>query len=75
MFSCLVHNLMECTSEYKPANNNAHLSDLGCVTVIFYTFSTTCTSCAVITVGLAKPFEIEVKSSEENMYISSLNSE
>ena len=29
MFSCLVQNLMERTSEYKPANNNAHLSDLG----------------------------------------------
>jgi len=44
------------------------------VTVLFYTFSATCTSCAVITVRLAKPFEIEVKSSEENMYICSVNS-
>jgi len=44
------------------------------VTVLFYTFSATCTSCAVITVRLAKPFEVEVKSSEENMYICSVNS-
>jgi hypothetical protein len=108
---------MECTSEYKPANNNAHLSDLGhsslfhkirlscslfwglivkkcdylcklpgatlnpssffvssSVTVLSYTFSTTCMSCAIIAVRLAKPFEIEVKSSEENVYISGLNS-